>query len=127
VNLNAFSIFRGLDVQLGCYDAASEFRSGNEHMRTPPVLTADFCLQVVIDSTPHPGRFHNSDDPTTKELFDLGVVDALSSALFIQRVKAAIAPWSIKDASIQSSRNNTIQEAADSIQTGAQIMDTDEE
>jgi hypothetical protein len=95
-------------------------------MRTPPVLTADVCLQVVIDSTPHPDRFHSSDDPTTKELFDLGVVDALSSALFIQRVKAAIAPWRIDDASIESSRNNTIQEAADSIQTGAQIMETDE-
>ena len=95
-------------------------------MRTPPVLTPDFCMQVVIDSTPHPGRFQDTDDPTVKTLFDLGVVDALSSAFFIQNVKAAIAPWRIMDSSIQGSRSNTVQEAADSIQTGALMMDAHE-
>lgn len=94
-------------------------KSENEDMRTPPALTADVCLQVVIDSTPHPGRFQKTDDPTVKTLFDLGVVDALSSALFVENVKARIAPWYIEDASIQSSRSNSVQEAADSVQTGA--------
>jgi hypothetical protein len=92
-------------------------------MRTPPVLTADFCLQAVIDSTPHPDRFQRSDDPSVKKLFDLGVVDALSSAFFVQNVKAMVAPWHIEDASIQSSRSNTVQEAADSVQTGALSID----
>jgi hypothetical protein len=88
-------------------------------MRTPPLLTADFCLQVVIDSTPHPDRFQKTDDPMAKKLFDLGVVDALSSAFFVQNVKARIAPWRIEDDSILGSRRNTVQEAADSVQTGA--------
>jgi hypothetical protein len=85
----------------------------------PPPLTADFCLQVVVDSTPYPGRFLKTDDPSVKQLFDLGVVDALSSAIFVQNVKERIIPWRIDDASIQSGRSNTLQEAADSIQTGA--------
>lgn len=96
-------------------------------MCSNPVLSADRCLQVVIDSTPHPDRFQNTDDPTAKKLFDLGVVDALSSACFIQNIKTAIAPWLIEDASIQSSRSNTVQEAADSIQTGALMIDADAE
>lgn len=96
-------------------------------MRTPPFLTADFCLQTVIDSTPHPDRFKKTDDPTSKKLFDLGVVDALSSAFFVQNVKARIAPWRIDDASILSSRRNTVQEAADSVQTGALSGDANEE
>ena len=95
-------------------------------MRTSPVLTADFCLQIVIDSTPHPDRFQKSDDPTVKKLFDLGVVDALSSAFFVQNVKAGIAPLHIEDSSIQSSRSNTVQEAADSVQTGALTIDAHE-
>lgn len=88
-------------------------------MRPRPILTPDFCLQLVIDSTPHPGRFQKTDDPTVKTLFDLGVVDALSSALFVRNVKTGIAPWHIEEASIQSSRSNTVQQAADSVQTGA--------
>jgi hypothetical protein len=96
-------------------------------MCATPELSADRCLQIVIDSTPHPDRFQNTDDPTLKKLFDLGVVDALSSALFVQNVKAAIAPWLIHDASIQSSRSNTVQEAADSIQTGALMANAHEE
>jgi hypothetical protein len=99
----------------------------NEDMRTPPILTADFCLQVVVDSTPHADRFQKTDDPTVKTLFDLGVVDALSSAFFVLNVKAAIAPWQIEDASVQSSRSSTVQEAADSVQTGALLVGSHEE
>jgi hypothetical protein len=82
-------------------------------------LTAEFCLEVVINSTPHPNRFLKTDDPSVKQLFDLGVVDALSSAFFVQSVKERIAPLLIEDASIASSRNTTVQAAADSVQTGA--------
>ena len=88
-------------------------------MRPRPVLTPDFCLQLVINSTPHPGRFQKTDDPSVKTLFDLGVVDALSSALFVQNVKTGIVPWTIEDSSIQSGRASTLQQAADSVQTGA--------
>ncbi|HEX3893451.1 MAG TPA: hypothetical protein VHW46_12820 [Terracidiphilus sp.] len=89
-------------------------------MVSPPILlTADFCLEVVVGATPHPDRFSKTDDPTSKKLFDLGVVDALSSALFVQNVKKRIVPWHIADSSLLSSRSATVQQAADSLQTGA--------
>lgn len=93
-------------------------------MLPSPVLTPEFCLQVVIDATPHPGRFQKTDDPTVKKLFDLGVVDALSSAFFAQNVQAGIAPLKIDEDNIQSNRSCTVQEAADSVQTGARAIDT---
>jgi hypothetical protein len=89
-------------------------------MNSPPILlTAEVCLEVVIASTPHPDRFSKADDPNSKKLFDLGIVDALSSALFVQNVKRRIAPWRIDDSILLSSRSNTVQQAADSLQTGA--------
>lgn len=94
---------------------------------SPMMMTAEFCLEVVIESTPHPDRFLKTDDPTVKKLFDLGVVDALSSALFVQNVRLRIAPWRIDASSILSSRSNTVQEAADSVQTGALSDDSHEE
>jgi hypothetical protein len=94
-------------------------------MTSPPILlTAEFCLEVVIESTPHPDRFSKTDDPTLKKLFDLGVVDALSSAFFAQNVKERIAPWRIDDFILLSARSNTVQEAADSLQSGAISDDT---
>lgn len=93
-------------------------------MTSPPFSpTAELCLEVVIESTPHPDRFSKTDDPTSKKLFDLGVVDALSSALFVQNVKSRIGPWHIDDSALVSSRGNTVQEAADSLQTGALLDD----
>ena len=94
---------------------------------SPMMMTAEFCLEVVIESTPHPDRFLKTDDPTVKKLFDLGVVDALSAALFVQSVRLRIAPWRIDASSILSSRNNTVQEAADSVQTGALSDDPHED
>ena len=97
-------------------------------MTSPPILlTAAFCLAVVIESTPHPDRFSKTDDPTSRKLFDLGVVDALSSALFIQNVKLRIAPWRIDDSILLSSRSNTVQQAADSLQTGALSDDANDQ
>lgn len=96
-------------------------------MTSPPILlTADFCLEVIVASTPHPDRFSKTDDPTSKTLFDLGVVDALSSALFVQNVKLRIAPRRIDDSVLLSSRSNTVQQAADSLQTGALAGDADD-
>jgi hypothetical protein len=97
-------------------------------MTSPPIpLTAEFCLAVVIESTPHPERFSKTDDPTLKKLFDLGVVDALSSELFVQNVKGRIVPWRIGDSILLCSRSNTVQEAADSLQSGALSEDADDE
>ena len=93
----------------------------------PMMMTAEFCLEVVIESTPHPDRFLKTDDPTVKKLFDLGVVDTLSSALFVQNVRTRITPWRIDASSILSSRSNTVQQAADSVQTGALSDDSHEE
>ena len=82
---------------------------------------------MVVESTPHPDRFSKTDDPTSKKLFDLGVVDALSSALFVQNVKLRIAPRLIDDSVLLSSRGNTVQQAADSLQTGALSGDAHDE
>ena len=94
---------------------------------SPMMMSAEFCLEVVIESTPHPDRFLKTDDPTVKKLFDLGVVDTLSSALFVQNVITRITPWRIDASSILSSRSNTVQQAADSVQTGALSDDSHEE
>ncbi len=92
----------------------------------PQLLTADFCLETVIKSTPHPDRFSKTDDPTVKKLFDLGVVDNLSSMIFVQSIKQRIAPSRIDASKVLCSRSNTVQEAADSVQTGALSSGADE-
>jgi hypothetical protein len=84
-----------------------------------PALTPDFCLHVVINSTPSPSRFRSTDDPSTVALFDLGVVNAITSAIFVQGVKSRIFPWHIDDSMIASSRETKLQAAAASIQAGA--------
>ena len=85
-----------------------------------PPLTPEFCLDVVVNSTPFPGRFnpHNTSASTTT-LFDLGVVDNFSASIFVQGVKSKIYPWQINDADIASSRDTTLQDAADSVQSNA--------
>jgi hypothetical protein len=88
-------------------------------MQAKPALTADFCLQVVINCTPFPSRFEPTDEPSEVQLFDLGVVDPTSSAIFATAVKGRIFPWQINTSTIASGRDATVQAAADSIQTGA--------
>jgi hypothetical protein len=88
-------------------------------MKVKPALTADFCLHVVINCTPFPSRFTPTDEPSEVQLFDLGIVDPMSSAIFVAAVKSRIFPWHIDASSIASGRDATVQAAADSIQTGA--------
>jgi hypothetical protein len=86
--------------------------------KTP--LTPDFCLHVVVDSTPFPSRFNPPTTPaSTTTLFDLGVVDTFTAATFVQDVKSRIRPWQINDTDIASSRDTTLQTAADSVQSNA--------
>lgn len=89
-------------------------------MPEKPPLTPEFCLQVVVDSTPFPSRFkppNTSASSTT--LFDLGVVDTFSAAIFVEGVKKRIFPWQIDNAGVASSRDTTLEDAADSVQSNA--------
>jgi len=83
-------------------------------------LTPDFCLNAVVKSTPFPSRFNPPTTPaSTTTLFDLGIVDTFTAATFVQDVKSRILPWNIDDTDIASSRDTTLQAAADSVQSNA--------
>ena len=85
-----------------------------------PLLTPDFCLHVVISATPSPGRYKPpSSTPSNTKLFDLGVVDATTSAVFVQGVKSRIFPWHLNDSDMASAPSTTVQEAADAVQKNA--------
>ncbi len=89
-------------------------------MLDKPPLTPDFCLHAVVNSTPYPSRFNPPTTPaSTTTLFDLGVVDDFSAAIFVQGVKSAIYPWHIDSTNIASSRATTLQKAAISVQSNA--------
>lgn len=88
-------------------------------MITKPALTAEFCLHVAINASPFPSRYKPSDDPSQVALFDLGVADPTSTAVYAEGVKNRIFPWHIDSASVASSPNTTVQAAADSILAGA--------
>ena len=85
-----------------------------------PDLTPDFCLQVVVDSTPSPARFQlGTDDPSRVTLFDMGITDSTKAGGFVQELKRRILPWHIADSNVASSRDTTLQTAAASIPKGA--------
>jgi len=89
-------------------------------MLEKPPLTPEFCLHVVVNSTPFPSRFKPPNTPASSTtLFDLGVVDDFSASIFVQGVKTRIFPWHIDNADIASSRETTLQNAADSVQSNA--------
>jgi hypothetical protein len=89
-------------------------------MADKPLLTPEFCLHVVINSTPKPSRWNpQTDSPSTKTLFDLGVVDSSASAVFTQQIKPRIFPWHIDDSDVTSSPSTTLQAAANSVQNNA--------
>lgn len=89
-------------------------------MITKPDLTPSFCLHVVVNASPFPSRFQpGSSDPSVMTLFDLGIVDSASSAVFVQAVKARIFPWHLNDSDLSSTPDATLQAAADSVQANA--------
>jgi hypothetical protein len=84
-----------------------------------PPLTAEFCLHVAINASPHPNWYKPGDDPTVKMLFDLGVATPTDSAMYAQAVKSNIFPWHIDSSAIACTPGTTVQGAADSVQVGA--------
>lgn len=91
-----------------------------DRMANKPPLTPEFCLQVVISCTPKPSRWNPATDtPSTKTLFDLGVVDPLTAQVFVQAVKSRIFAWHIDDNDVSSAPATTLQVAANSVQNNA--------
>jgi hypothetical protein len=88
-------------------------------MPDKPVLTPDFCLHVVVNSTPKPSRWNAQSNASTTTLFDLGVVDSSASQVFAQAVKSRIFPWHIDDSDVASSASTTVQAAANSVMNNA--------
>jgi hypothetical protein len=89
-------------------------------MTNKPDLTPDFCLHVVVNSTPSPSRFRfGTDDPSVVTLFDMGITDSTKAGGFVQAVKSRIFPWHIDDVKVAGSRDTTLQTAAASIPKGA--------
>ena len=84
-----------------------------------PPLTPSFCLHAVINSTPSPGSFLPGSDPSVVTLFDLGIVDPATSAVFVEAVKARIFPWHLNNSDLTSTPDTTLQAAANSVQTNA--------
>jgi hypothetical protein len=87
-------------------------------MLAKPNLSPDFCVHVVVSATPFPSRYKPGTPDTTK-LFDLGVVDDVQRAHFINGVKSGIFPWLIDDSLVASSRDTTVQASAASVMTNA--------
>jgi hypothetical protein len=78
-------------------------------------LTPDKCQDIIVHSTPDPQRFKPDSDPSSVTLFDLGVVGATESAVFVRAVKNRLRPWQINDGDVASSPDKTVQQAADSV------------
>jgi hypothetical protein len=100
-------------------DAMVKAKRTEGNTEVKPDLTPDFCLHTVVNATPFPSRFKATDDPSVVVLFDLGIIDDLTSAIYVQGVKSRIAPWHIDSTNVLSARDTTVQDAADSIQTSA--------
>jgi hypothetical protein len=88
-------------------------------VKPKPPLTPEFCLQVIVNSTPFPSRFKPPKTASTTTLFDLGVVDKDLASIFVEGVKSRIFPWHIDSTDVASSRDTSLQEAADSVQNNA--------
>jgi hypothetical protein len=87
-------------------------------MLAKPHLSLDFCVHVVVSATPFPNRYKPGTPDTTK-LFDLGVVDDVQRAHFVNGVKSRIFPWLIDDSLVASSRDTTVQTSAASVMNNA--------
>lgn len=89
-------------------------------MLNKPDLSPEYCLQVVISSTPSPKNWNPSTgSPSTTTLFDLGVVNSKYSMGFAQAVQHRIFPWKINISDVDSSSGTTLQQAANSVQSNA--------
>jgi hypothetical protein len=79
------------------------------------------CYQAVIQSTPRPHDFPANGDPSEIVLFNLGVVDAITGAIFAKAVSQSLPTgWSIATSQVASAPNTSVQAAAVSIQNNAE-------
>jgi hypothetical protein len=85
-------------------------------MAKTPTLAA--CIKAVVSSTPYPSRYQSGAAAETL-LFDLGVVDDISTAHFIQGIKNAIRPSQIDNSNIDSAGDTTVQACGISVQKNA--------
>jgi hypothetical protein len=85
-----------------------------------PPLTPQLCQSIVVQSTPDPRKFTPASDPAVVTLFDLGVVGARESALFVKAVQRRLSPWIIDDSDVASSPDTTIQKSANSLAQNVQ-------
>jgi hypothetical protein len=85
-------------------------------MTKTPTLSA--CIKAVVSSTPYPSRYQSGTAAETL-LFDLGVVDDISAAHFIQGIKNAILPSQIDNSDIDSAAGTTVQACGMSVQKNA--------
>jgi len=85
---------------------------------TVPALTEDFCIHAVVASTPKPQRYKEGTAGNTT-LFSLGVVDAIDSGHFLDRLKRQIKPWKIEDEDVPSSPDTTVEACADAVLNNA--------
>lgn len=88
-------------------------------MLVKPDLSPDFCVHAVVSATPKPSKYKEGSSATTT-LGELGVVDDVQAAHFINRLKSIIYPWQIDDHNIASSASNTVDDAASSVENYAQ-------
>ena len=91
-----------------------------EEMPAKQPLTPQLCQSIVVQSTPDPHKFAPDSDPTVVTLFDLGVVGARESALFVKAVQKRLCPWVIDDADVASSPDTTVQKSANSLAQNVQ-------
>lgn len=85
----------------------------------PEPLSPELLQRTVVAATPDPARFQSDSDPAGVTLFDLGVVGATESAVFVRAVKKRLRPWRIRDSDVASSPGSTIQQSADSLAQNA--------
>jgi hypothetical protein len=87
-------------------------------MRVKPDLSLDFCTHAVVSSTPYPSYYAEGTAATTT-LFDLGIVDGVQQAHFVNNIKSRIFPWLIDNADVASSPDITVQISAASVMNHA--------
>jgi hypothetical protein len=82
-------------------------------------LDVEFCVSLVISSTPSPSKFKKNDDPTVVTLGDLDLINARFVGFYITGVRSGIRPYRLDVSFILSTRSTTVQDAAMSIYDNA--------
>jgi hypothetical protein len=78
-----------------------------------PDLTPGLCQQIVVNTTPEPGRFTDR----SQDLFQLGVVDAQQKQVHQARIQAALSKigYQIAQSDISSGPGVIVGDCSDSV------------